>query len=214
MTLEEAAAKKVPILKFSLRDALTGDPKHNVPIQGGDSILVSKMPFFFVMGEVRNPGKYNLERGTTVLRAISMGGGLRDAGEEVVIIRPNNPQPTIMTLEEAEAKKVPIIVLKLKDVLDDDPKHNLPIQGGDSILVSKMPFFFVTGEVKNPGKYNLERGTTVLMGISMGGGLTAKAAPGRTKIVREKDGKRVELRVKMETLVLPGDTIVIPESFF
>ena len=214
MTLEEAEARKVPILTLNLKDALAGDPKQNVPVRDGDSIIVSKMPFFFVLGEVKNPGKYNLERGTTVLTGISMGGGLQGAGEEVLIIRPNNPYSRSMTLEEAEAKKVPIITLNLTEVLTGDPKHNVYIRGGDSIIVSKIPFFFVMGEVKNPGKYNLERGTTVLTGISMGGGLTAKAAPGRTKIVREKGGKKIEMKVTMETLVQPGDTIIVPESFF
>ena len=77
-----------------------------------------------------------------------------------------------------------------------------------------MPYFFVMGEVKTPGKYNLERGTTVLNAISIGGGLTPLAAPKRTKITREQDGKKVEIPTTMETLVLPGDTIVVPQSFF
>ena len=214
MTLEEAEAKKVPVITVNLKEAMAGDHKHNVSIRNGDSIIVSKIHFFFVMGEVRNPGKYNLERGTNVLTGISIGGGLKDAGEEVVIIRPNNPHSSSMTLEEAEAKKVPIITLNLNDVLTGDPKHNISIRNGDSIIVSKIPFFFVMGEVKYPGKHNLERGTTVLTGISMGGGLTAKAAPGRTKIVREKDGKKIEMKVTMGTPVQPGDTIIVPESFF
>jgi protein involved in polysaccharide export with SLBB domain len=70
------------------------------------------------------------------------------------------------------------------------------------------------GEVQKPGQYNLERGTTVLMGISIGGGLTPKAAPNRTKIVREVDGKKTEIKAIMEALVQPGDTIIVPESFF
>ena len=81
-------------------------------------------------------------------------------------------------------------------------------------MVMPKPFFFVTGEVKNPGKYYLENGTTVLMGISMGGGLSPKAAPNRTKIVREQEGKKNELKGTMETLVQPGDTVIVPESFF
>ena len=215
MTLEEAKAKKVPIITVNLKGAMAGDPKHNISIRNGDSIIVSKIHFFFVAGEVKKPGRYDLQQGTNVLMGISMGGGLtKDAGEEVVIIRPNNPHSSSITLEEAEAKKVPIITLNLNDVRAGDPKHNISIRNGDSIIVSKIPFFFVMGEVKYPGKYDLERGTTVLTGISMGGGLTAKAAPGRTKIVREKDEKKIKMKVTMETPVQPGDTIIVPESFF
>lgn len=52
------------------------------------------------------------------------------------------------------------------------------------------------------------------MGISMSGGLTPKSAEGRTRIVRELDGKKKEIRVKMDELVQPEDTIIVPESFF
>jgi polysaccharide export outer membrane protein len=169
----------------------------------------------FVMGEVNRPGTYPVTKENNLVYLLSQAGGpTKDVGEEVLIIRPNNPRSKGMTLEEAEAEKVPIITVNLREALIGDPKHNVSIRSGDSIIVSKIPFFFVMGEVKNPGKYNLERGTTVLMGISMAGGLTAKAAPGRTKIVREKDSKKIEMKVNMEIQVQPGDTIIVPESFF
>ena len=170
----------------------------------------------FVMGEVNKPGTYPVTKENNLVYLLSQAGGpTKDVGEEVLIIRPNNnPHSRGMTFEEAEAKRVPIITVNLRDALAGDPKHNLYIRDGDSIIVSKIPYFFVMGEVKNPGKYNLERGTTVLTGISMGGGLTPKSAPGRTKIVREKDRKKIKMKVAMETLVQPGDTIIVPESFF
>ena len=169
----------------------------------------------FVMGEVNRPGTYPVTKENNLVYLLSQAGGpTKDVGEEVLIIRPNNLHWKSMTLEEAEAEKVPIITVNLREALAGDPKNNVSIRNGDSIIVSKIPFFFVMGEVKNPGKYNLERRTTVLMGISMGGGLTPKAASRRTKIVREKDGKKIEMKVTMETLVQPGDTIIVPESFF
>lgn len=172
----------------------------------------------FVMGEVKNPGTYPVTKENNLLFALSQAGGFtKDAGEEVVVIRPRDPvkQGKMMTLEEAAADKKTIILrVNLKDALAGDRKDNVPIRDGDSIIVPKMPFFFVMGEVKNPGQFNLERGTTVLMGISIGGGLTPKSAPNRTKIVREVEGKKTEIKVNMETLVQAGDTIIVPESFF
>ena len=78
----------------------------------------------------------------------------------------------------------------------------------------KSQKFFIMGEVKKPGRYDLEPGTTVLMAISLGGGLTEKAAPGRTKVKREENGTKKEFKVTMDTLVQPNDTIIVPESFF
>ncbi len=74
--------------------------------------------------------------------------------------------------------------------------------------------FFIMGEVQKPGKYDLAPGTTILMAISIGGGLTEKAAPKRITITRENGGMKKKFRATMETLVQPGDAIIIPESFF
>jgi polysaccharide export outer membrane protein len=147
--------------------------------------------------------------------ALSKGGGLtQDADEDVLIIRPKNPFTGMMTLEEAEARQENIIKVTLKEVLAGNPKHNMAIQHGDSIVVPRMLVFFITGEVRKPGMYRLEKGMKVIQGISKGEGLTPKASERRTKIIREKDGKKIEIKATMDTLVQPGDTIVVPESFF
>ena len=169
----------------------------------------------FVMGEVRNPGIYPVSKENNLLYILSQAGGpTKDAGEEVVIIRPDNPRFHGITLEEAKLKKEKIIKVNLTDALAGDREGNIIICHGDSVVVPRMPYFFVMGEVKKPGRYNLERGTTVLMAISIGGGLTPKSAPKRTRIIREHDGEKIEFRVMMKTLVQPGDTIIVPESFF
>ena len=170
----------------------------------------------YIMGEVKNQGTYPVTKENNLLFVLSQAGGFtKDAGEEVVVIRPKQSvTPGGITLEEAQAKHETIIRVNLKDALAGDRRSNVAIKDGDSIVVPKMPFFFVMGEVKNPGQYNLERGTTVLMGVSLGGGLTPKAAPNRTKIVREVEGKKTEIKVGLETLVQPGDTIIVPESYF
>lgn len=80
--------------------------------------------------------------------------------------------------------------------------------------ISAKEEFFIMGEVKNPGKYEMKSGMNVLNAITIGGGLTPKAAPNRTKIVRVIKGKQTETRVGMDTPVKSGDTIIVPESFF
>ena len=83
-----------------------------------------------------------------------------------------------------------------------------------TVLAYSSQKFFIIGEIQSPGKYDLGPGVNVLMAISMGGGLTPKAAPKKTSIIRVVDGKRTEIRVTMDTVVKPGDTIISPESFF
>ena len=101
-----------------------------------------------------------------------------------------------------------VITRKLADGYIVNPQVTI------SVSEYRSQKFFIMGEVEKPGKYDLAPGTTVLMAISIGGGLTEKAAPGRTRIRREENGKKKEFKVTMDNLVQPGDTIIIPESFF
>jgi len=198
LTLEDAEAKQAEVIRVSLQEALAGDPNHNITIQKGDSIILPRMQFFFVLGEVRNPGRYNLERGTNLLNALTIGGGAtKDADEEIEIIRPKNPSEKAITPQEAEAKKEKIVKVNLKEVLSGNPLHNILVQHGDSIVVPLMPSFFVTGEVSKPGMYRLEKGTNVLKATSLAGGLTPKASSRRIKIVREKEGKKTEINATL-----------------
>jgi polysaccharide export outer membrane protein len=57
-----------------------GDTSLNIPIQDGDSIYVSKAGVFYVTGEVKKPGSYKYAESPTVLKAITLAGGLTDHG--------------------------------------------------------------------------------------------------------------------------------------
>lgn len=73
---------------------------------------------------------------------------------------------------------------------------------------------YVTGEVQKPGSYKADPDTTVLKAIALAGGLTEKAAPGRTKITRKVDGKESTMKAHMGDSIKPDDVINVPESFF
>ena len=80
---------------------------------------------------------------------------------------------------------------------------------------TKAGVFYVTGEVKNPGAYNFEQGSTVLKAVTLAGGFTDRASEGRIKIIRKTGGEEETIkRVRMDDPVYPDDVIVVPESFF
>jgi polysaccharide export outer membrane protein len=83
----------------------------------------------------------------------------------------------------------------------------------------------VIGEVVTPQSMPYREGLTVLDVVLAVGGLTEFAAGNRAKIVRQENGKTVEIKVKLESLVRkgkvdenkalrPGDVLIVPESFF
>ena len=68
------------VTRVNLREIEDGRLSKNVTIRDGDTIFVPKAERFFVIGLVRNPGSYVLERNMTVLQAISTAGGISERG--------------------------------------------------------------------------------------------------------------------------------------
>jgi len=53
-----------------------GDLSRDIHLQNGDMIFVPEAPVFYVYGAVQRAGSYRLEPSTTVMAALSLGGGL------------------------------------------------------------------------------------------------------------------------------------------
>jgi polysaccharide biosynthesis/export protein len=60
----------------------TGDLSSNLELVPGDTIFVPSAPVFYIYGAVQRPGMYPLEPGTSVIRALAIGGGLTPRGTE------------------------------------------------------------------------------------------------------------------------------------
>ncbi len=160
-----------------------------------------------ILGQVNNPGIYNLRESTSLLELISQAGGLTKLAGTIAIIK-------IEESSTAENGNVRTIDLK-KLIEKGDTGLNLQINEGNSIYIPKQDVFYVTGEVKKPDVYFYEEGPSVIKAVTMAGGFTAKASKNSVKIIRKISGKEEVLtQVKMDASVLPDDVIVVPESFF
>ncbi|MBM4284576.1 MAG: hypothetical protein FJ128_04915 [Deltaproteobacteria bacterium] len=174
---------------------------------------------FFVVGDVARPGAYPLTKAITVVEAISLAGGLGAAGAKtagggaaiIVRARPGEKLDKPRLPEQAGPQEK--LVISLHAAMSGDPKHNLAIKAGDTIFVPTL-VFYVTGQVKKPGRYSFEEGMTVLKAVTTAEGFTDKAAPKRTFIIREQGAVKQKVQVRQEDPVRPGDTIVVPESWF
>ena len=169
----------------------------------------------FVIGEVNSPGAYPLTKRTMVVEAIAMAGGVKpEADQEIMIVRPKKNHAVQGALLPDQADPSEVIKVRLRDVLEGERSQNVEVLNLDTIFIPKIKVFYVTGEVKRPGQYTFLKGMTVLHAISTAGGFTEKAARKKVKIVREKDGKKLELPLALENPIEPGDTIIVPESFW
>ena len=175
-----------------------------------------------VSGEADKPGVYYLSGPTTARDILSRAGGLsKSAGSEVVLVR----AATLRGAGGKGAAEAGTLRLNVARVLAGDPAENVAVADGDTLVVPKGNTFFVFGEVRKPGAFPLDKETNVLEGITLAGGFTDKAAPGRVRVIRSmKDGQKV-ISVDMNDVIkrgqrekaiplLENDVVVVPESFF
>lgn len=77
--------------------------------------------------------------------------------------------------------------------------------------------YYVMGEVQKPGAFRYADGLTVRKAIAQAGGLTERAAPDRTRIVRPQSAAggaaEVTLEAQMDSPVKPNDTVLVPVSY-
>lgn len=208
----EAAGLTVTQLETKLVDLLSNgyviNPNVTVRIKGYKSQRV------YVLGEVKSPGTYSLDRETSLIEIISQAGGVsNDAGWIIEVVRPSGKgRGKPVTPDEADKEE--IIRVDVEGLLGGRPADNIRIEGGDTIFIPKAAYYFIFGEVKTPGSYKLRRDTTVLKAVILAGGFTDKASKRRIKIRRKEAEKTIKVRVKLDDPVLPDDTIIVPESFF
>ena len=91
------------------------------------------------------------------------------------------------------------------------------------VFVKEFSNVYVFGQVKEPGPYLFKGGMTILQAITTAGGFTKIANPRKVRVVRTHDGDRQVLNInvseitkgeKEDIILRPGDTVVVPESFF
>lgn len=224
------------IIASGLRGRYLKDPKVTIMVKQINSHS------FFVQGAVRRPGVYQIEGRPSLLKLITVTGGLADNhGSTVFVIREmkrekpadsrssvgDSGQSDVMRGDneprnEDEAK-YEIIKTNITGLLRGRFEQNIALEPGDIINIPSTDVFFVSGEVREPGSYPLRDGTTLRQAISFAQGMTFKAAGDRAIIFREdpESGKRQEIKTDLNAImrgtrddisVMPNDIIIVPNS--
>ncbi|HYV84802.1 MAG TPA: SLBB domain-containing protein, partial [Patescibacteria group bacterium] len=106
-----------------------GKPEANVALRHGDIVTIGQREAFYIRGEVARPGPYYVERGYTILRSISVAGGLTQFAnrKEVQLLRAGAGG-----IQEK-------MVINLKSI-EDGRKEDIPILPNDVIIVPRRVF--------------------------------------------------------------------------
>ena len=80
-------------------------------------------------------------------------------------------------------------------------------------IVQYRPFYIV-GQVRKAGAYPFVLGLTVEKALALAGGLTNLASTRRIYVLREDAPTSQRVKVSLDALVSPGDTLMVEESLF
>ena len=200
-------------------------PRVSVAIKDYGSQLV------YVTGEFKTPGPYSLKADRSLLALLTQVGEITpNGGHEVIVIRPPGPEfaPPLAdnpaSPSQASARpglplpgEVPgseVFRISLRELKAGYPEKNILLQAKDTVYLPKASQVYVLGHVARPGAYRYEEGMTVFQAVLLAGGVTDRGSSKGVKILRMVEGKSRELKPKMDEVVLPEDTIRVPERFF
>ena len=163
-----------------------------------------------VLGEVQKAGIYPLLGSRTLYDAISAAGGTTPkAGKYVLITHRNDPQHSI---------RVP-----LSTGAPESIENNVPIEPGDTIVVSKAGLVYVVGNVRQPGGFVMEndRAITVLQALALAQGTGPNAALNAAKLIRKTPAGPEEVPLPLKKILAakapdlqlqPDDIVFVPVS--
>jgi len=92
--------------------------------------------------------------------------------------------------------------------------QRIEIESGDTVYIPKKEFFFISGKVQKPGRYPLERDTTVAKALILAEGSTKFSATKRATVQRVVEGQRLEYCADMNDILQSEDILVVLQSIF
>jgi len=159
-----------------------------------------------VLGQVGAPGKYPLQRKSSVIDVIALAGGITElGGADVILLR-----------QGKGATKQPPQYFDLRQAYGSgDLTGNYEVRDGDVIVVPRAPVVYVYGAVNAPGAYRLEPQMTVVQALSLGGGLSEFGTDSGIRVERRKgNGKVQDFEASLNDVLQPNDVIYVRESVF
>jgi polysaccharide export outer membrane protein len=202
-----------------LRNILVRDYIHQPRIEVQVKEYRSQVVYIF--GNIRIPGITRLGENRSLLQNLLLAGGPRVWGEGTVTVLRTT------TSDEGQDK----FAVNLQSLLRGE--SDLLLENGDIITVSVPEAgeaflsenrVYIVGSVNSPGAFPWRDGMTVLDVLMEASGLAEYAAGNRARLVRGQGEAQEEIPLRLgdllegdkdkNMLVLPGDLINVPESFF
>ena len=194
-------------IKVDMKSMLDGSAEDYIQLQPDDILIVNRNKTFYVNGEVSRPGQHVLQEGTTVMRALSLAGGVREDGlfGKMKVRR-----------RQSDGNGFTDIMINLKGS-EGDANGDMLLQANDMFIVERNDTFFMHGEVRKPGQHILQKKMSVEQAIAMAGGISPDGLYGKIFLRRALQGsdEYVEFEIdldKNDASKQDGDMLVEPDD--
>ncbi|MEO6092973.1 MAG: polysaccharide biosynthesis/export family protein [Novosphingobium sp.] len=191
--LVPAASLTVPQLRAEIQRRLTSGGfflKPDVIV----TLITASSQYAVMLGDVGQSGLLMLDREYRLTEVLARAGGVRPGSDDVTVTSP--------TGETREYSMRAIATNKAPDPI---------VVAGSKVLVAPAKVFYIYGQIGSPGGFPVDEGMTIRQALARAGGITSLGSSKKVKLYR---GEQVTKRVKLNTTVQPGDTIVVGERFF
>ena len=209
----DAAGLTVRALEDELRKRLSAgyitNPQISVTVETYGSQRI------FLVGEVRQPGMYPMRGKMSLMEALARAGSTTPmAGGEAFVVRRTDRSVSGAVLPDQAGESSDVIRVDLAELHRGRLDRNIALTDGDTVFVPRAETVYVSGYVKNPGAYPIQKDTTALQAVTLAGGVTDRGSTTRLKVIRVVDGEPRESRLNENDLARPGDTIVVLQRLF
>ncbi|CAK8722708.1 hypothetical protein KKHLCK_11975 [Candidatus Electrothrix laxa] len=209
----KASGKNLAEIKGELTRLLEKDYLFNPIVSVDVSKYLSKK--VKLMGNVGKPGVYYLDGPTRLFDLLTKAEGVSKqsgatvmSGQKVHIMRAAPKKGSAASPDTITTYYVDLHQL----LVEGRDEANVYLQPEDVIFIPDASSFHVIGEVKNPGAFPFEEGITLLKAIALADGLTEKGSSDNALIKRLQNGRVIEIKAGMDTLLAADDTVYIPED--
>jgi polysaccharide export outer membrane protein len=164
-----------------------------------------------VLGQVRTPGTYAITTPQTILKILSLAGGLTDGADRNVTIKRHQTSEQIKYYVSNSSDEV------LANVAIVYP--------GDTVLIPRAPLVYVMGDVSRPGGYAVttnDARLSVLQVVAMAGSANKTSMQSKVRLIRATANGQVELPVRLDqiekgkqpdVMLQPNDIVYVPFSW-
>lgn len=176
-----------------------------------------------VIGAVRGPAQFKLQRPVRLSELLSFAGGPSEAaGQTVQVIHAGGPSLCDKSAD-TEGDTSAFVSYKLSDTLRAVPEANPFVRPGDLIQVPIADQVYILGNVLRPMAIPLKEPITISRAIAMAGGTAPSTKKDKVRIIRQLPGStaKQEIRVDLtaieknkaeDVLLLANDVVDVPAS--